>query len=891
MKVKTMSVNHLILLSIFVIISTRSIAQQGDTTWRLLPIRSIEEFNMDAFGGEGEQHPHSLSRCYQHPEYIYLSHDVGGSWRSTDNGDTWEKNLDKGLFLGLGQSIAVDPVDPDIVMIILDERYNYLAPDYQGLYRSEDGGENWEFVLQKNLVSERMNRHNIEFDRTAMNGDEPVKTWYAALMGNGLYRSEDGGKTWTENPLSSLEDHGKVYQVKTHPADSMIVFVATESGLFKSTNEGEGLSRVEALPENVTSLEINPIHPDSIFATVQNDGLYLSVDSGVSFERIRSHDAIRLHMNPGFPEQIYLVGNNKNSLVSHDGGATWESLPEATTFPGLGRETGWRRWIDKQLSCILPNPEDKNEAVFNSRSTLFKTTDAASTIHESATGWTGNAWTWTDNAAVFDRFDSSRFAFFCCDVGTRITTTGGDWFHANTNPQAGTWYQQGKIGWYGTYAGDFYPEAGSETMVACIGDYFHTQLMRTENLGKSWTLVTEGDAAENMNLFVAFNPEDPNIVYAGNKYSTDGGKTFTPFIFPGSHSNSYVIGMCNAYPDVIFALDHGCYAILRSCDRGQHWEVYVKPGWRFRYFDSLPTFAADPLDPSKVYTLDRNHDLASYDGEKWTSFNVMDHVDIDIPHNYVRNVAVDPNDPNIIYAGTFVAGTSKVFRTMDGGETWEDISYNLSRMGGAMKVNPHTGELYRGSMFGTWIFPAPYDEVPVPNPEDYKFSMFFSPDSVTLIEGDSLQLNLEFTLSCLEDVELFWSSSDTTVAMVDESGEVTGVAEGTCTVTATGESEYLSADCEIIVESNPVGIRSDQDSRFNVFADSNDRLHLTFPDEVVLSGIRVYNLLGEAVLVQTYNNILPVRQKQLDVSGLTDGFYILSVTTTGGSGSRKILLN
>ena len=864
---------------------------QDENIWRVLPIRSLEEYNNGAFGGEGEQHPHSIARCYQHPEYIYLSHDVGGSWRSKDNGETWSKNLDKGLFLGFGQSIAVDPVDHDVVLIILDEKYNYLAPKYQGVYRSDDGGESWELVLQAETKSVSIDRHNIEFDRTVMNGDEPVKTWYAALTGNGLYRSDDGGKIWSNNPLSSLKNHNTIYQVKTHPTDSRKVFVASDLGLFLSTKKGSDLSQVESLPANVSSIEINPNNPDSIFATVPNNGLFLSLDAGVTFQKIRTHDAVRLHINPGFPEQIYLVGENKNSLVSHNGGASWQRLPEATTFPGLGRETGWRRWIDGDLSGIVPNPQNKKEAVFYSRSTLFKSIDGAASIHESATGWTGNAWTWTDNSAVFDRFDSNKFAFFCNDVGTRITTSGGDWFHANTNSQAGLWYQQNKIKWYGTYAGDFYPEAGSQIMVAGIGNYFKTQLMRTENLGKTWTLVTEGDAMENMNLFVAFNPEDPNIVYAGNKYSTDAGKTFSPFPFPKKYDNPYVIGMCNAYPDVIFALDKGCYVILRSCDQGQHWEEFAKPGWRFRYFDELPTFIADPLNPNKIYTLDKNHDLASYDGKKWTSFKVLDNVDVDISYNYIRNVAIDPNDPDIIYAGMFASGGLMVLRTLDGGKKWEDISYNLSRNGGALKVNPHTGELYRGSHFGTWIFPAPYDEVPFPDSNDNKFGINITPDSVTLPPGATKLLNTEVSLTCLEGLDILWTSSDTAVAKISTSGEITAISEGTCTITAKTGTEKFTADCNVVVDPNSTGTHPIQKTRFKSYIDSRNQLSITFSSAVNLSNIALYNLLGEKVFIRSFKNNSNILRKEIDISGLSQGIYLLSVSTDKGYTSQKIMVN
>ena len=66
---------------------------QESGNWRALPIRSQEEFEQGKFGGEGEQHPHSIARCLNVPDRIYLSHDVGGAWKSTDAGETWEKRL------------------------------------------------------------------------------------------------------------------------------------------------------------------------------------------------------------------------------------------------------------------------------------------------------------------------------------------------------------------------------------------------------------------------------------------------------------------------------------------------------------------------------------------------------------------------------------------------------------------------------------------------------------------------------------------------------------------------------------------------------------------------------------------------------------------------------
>ncbi|MBN1558730.1 T9SS type A sorting domain-containing protein [candidate division KSB1 bacterium] len=687
------------------------LAAQENGHWRALPIRSQQEFQQGLMGGEGEQHPHSIAHCLNHPDHIYLAHDVGGAWKSSDAGDTWQKCLDVGLFLPFGQSIQVDPNDPDIVFIIVDNSYNYLAGEFEGLYRSRDGGANWELVLHTNVnynsSIHRICRHTIAYDPSSCAGDSPATRWYAAFPNNGLFRSDDSGLTWQK--VSSL-GQSTIYSVLCHPADGQTVYVSTDQGLYVSQNRGDDVHKAGDLPGGPSSVAIHSQQPDTIYATVRNDGLYQSVNGGNNFTLLKKHPVAKIVLNPGFPEKLYLIGLNQNSLVSDDAGANWYNFGAVTTFPGLGRESGWRRWIDGDLSGLAPNSQNVDEAVAFSRSTLFKTTDGGAAFKESATGYTGNAWSWWNGAAAFDRFDRRRLAFFNNDVGMRITHSGGDYFEADTNPNAWTWYQAGLIGWLGAYSGDFQPLAGSRVIVASVGDYFETQLMRTTNHGKSWTLVTQGADQQDMNLFISFHPHDPNYVYAGNKLSTDGGKTFKQIDFPSPHTAATLVGMCQNFPDVVFAMDSDRRALLRSQDRGLTWDVYARPGWRFIRLDNLPTFAADPFDPNVIYTLDARYDLAAYDGSVWQSLHVLDLANGHSSANFVRTVTVDPNVPGILYAGMFENGISCIFRSLDGGGSWRDITDNLPRNGmSAMAVNPHTGELYKGSCIGTWIYPAPYE--------------------------------------------------------------------------------------------------------------------------------------------------------------------------------------
>lgn len=691
-----------------------SLSYSNAAEWRILPIRSEEEFNQGRIGGEAEQHPHSIARSQSNPDIIYLSHDVGQVWKSIDGGDSWRRTLCKGLYLICGQSIEVDPVDPDTVFFIVSHSYNWLQEEYEGLYRSQDGGVNWEFVLPTDTNYDssrhRMYRHNIEYDPSSI-GSSGAERWYAAFPSNGLFRSEDGGDTW--NKVNTWEDFAVMYEIECHLNDGQTIYAATDKGLYRSTNRGVDMEPFGNLPAgHVSSIEIHPQNPDVLYATVLGEGLYKSENSGNTFELIRNFDAARVFLNPGYPDTLYLTGISANTITTHDGGNTWITDMVTVPFPGLGRSgSGWKGRIAGQLSGIVPNPQSQTEAVAFSRGTLWKTTDGGQTFNDSSTLFTGYAWSWWNDGLVFDPYNPDRFLTFNCDVGMCITNNRGDWFDRR-NDQGWGWYSQGLIGWFGTHAGDFQPVEGSNIIVASIGRYFSCQLMRSTDEGRTWELVTQGSENVKRNLVITFHPNDPNLVFAGNKVSYDAGATFQNIDFGQFNGNNpEFMGMCPAQPDTIYALGSSHRAI-RSDDRGQTWRLYAdsSTGMRFTRLDSLPTFAVDPQDPNKIYGMDSRYDLAMYDGTAVTSFGVLDLAGGVDMNNHVRTVAIDPRHPEILYAGMFSAGLPCAFRSTDGGETWEDITFNLPHTGiSAMSVSPHTGELLRGSAFGTWVYPPPYE--------------------------------------------------------------------------------------------------------------------------------------------------------------------------------------
>jgi hypothetical protein len=71
-------------------------------SWRVLPIRSQEEYNQGLVGGEAMQHLHGICRSESDPNYIYWSHDMGGPWISVVAGKAWKKCVAKGLYQSNG---------------------------------------------------------------------------------------------------------------------------------------------------------------------------------------------------------------------------------------------------------------------------------------------------------------------------------------------------------------------------------------------------------------------------------------------------------------------------------------------------------------------------------------------------------------------------------------------------------------------------------------------------------------------------------------------------------------------------------------------------------------------------------------------------------------------
>ncbi len=260
-----------------------------------------------------------------------------GIYRSRDAGETW-------THVGFEtvdaiSKIRIHPTNPDIVYAALFGKYS-VPSEERGVYRSTDGGDTWERILYRD---ERTGAVDIVIDP---NDPDVV---YAALWeayrkeyqmssggpGSGMFKSTDGGDTWTELTRNEgMPEEGVVGKIglAVSGADSERVYALFEhenGGLFRSDDGGESWALINddrAIRQRAfyyTHVFADPVDRDVVY--MQNTSFFRSTDGGASYERINNgthgdfHD---LWIDPDDPSHL-VVANDGGGAVSFETGAQW----------------------------------------------------------------------------------------------------------------------------------------------------------------------------------------------------------------------------------------------------------------------------------------------------------------------------------------------------------------------------------------------------------------------------------------------------------------------------------------------------------------------------------------------------------------------------------------
>jgi photosystem II stability/assembly factor-like uncharacterized protein len=575
-----------------------------------------------------------------------------GMYRSDDAGATWKH-------IGLEDSrqisrVLVDPSDPRTVYVgALGHAYG--PNDERGVYKSTDGGEHWQRVLDKGPsvgiadVAMATSQPQILF-ATTWNAHRPPWSTYAPLegAGNALYRTTDGGSQWTQMSGHGLPDATWGRTGIAVSADGRRVYVTIDckghDGLYRSDDGGDSWTLASSDARLVSrawyfnSITIDPEDDDVVY--FPNVALYRTNDGGKTIEVVRGapggDDYHQVWVDPKDSNHIVL-GVDQGASVSLDRGKTW---------------TTWYNQATAQLYHVT-----------------------------------------TDHKFPYTIFGAQQ------DSGAIAVHSRSDHQHID----ARDWFLPG-----GSESGYIAIDPKDENIVYLSGTYGDVERhdLRTsfsQNV-TPWPLggfdmeINKRRYRDPWTPVLVFSPADKTSLYLGTQYvmkTTDGGlhwSQISPDLTgsvkgasndgPTTPDNAeqrgygvvYTIAPSPLRADEIWAgSDTGRIHI--TTDGGKTWRDVTPP--ELTPWSKISLIEASHFDPGTSYAAVDRHRL-----DDQTPFLYITHdygktwklsVDGIAPHHFVGAVREDTEQRNLLFAGTEFG----IYASFDAGDHWQPLQLNL----------------------------------------------------------------------------------------------------------------------------------------------------------------------------------------------------------------------
>jgi len=621
----------------------------------------------------------------------YVGVASGGVWKTVNDGTTWTPVFDKEGSYSIGW-VTLDPSDPAVVWVGTGESNSQRSVSY----------------------------------------------------GDGIYRSDDGGKNWQNLGLKKSEHIGRVV---IDPRDSKVVYVAAEGplwgpggdrGLYKTTDGGKNWKAVLTISENtgVADVAIDPSNPDIVYASAYQrrrhvftlidggpeSGIYKSIDAGATWNKLKSGlptvdlGRIGLAVSPADPSVVYATveaADGKGGIFrSNDRGATWERRNEfdvgAMYYARVGADP---RNVDR---------------IFVMNVTMRESLDGGKTLHKvEETSHHG------DDHALWIDPDDTKHWLFGSDGGMYETWDDAKNWEFKANLPTVQFYDvavDNALPFYNVCGGtqDNFSWCGPE---------------RTRNLNgivnSDWYVTTGGDGFRSV-----VDPVDANTVYSESQYGVlvrydkptgqelvlqpQEGKGEPPLRW---NWDSPVIISPHSHTRLYFAANK----LFRSDDRGDTWKAIsgdltrqidrnqlpvmgkvwdpdaVAKNASTSFYGNIVALSESPKKEDLIYvgTDDGLIQVTADGGQSWTKYEKFPGVP---DTTYVSRLAASHHDATTVYAA-FDNHKNEDFkpyllRSTDAGKTWTSIAGNLPENGTVYAfaedtVNPNL--LFAGTEFGAFF--------------------------------------------------------------------------------------------------------------------------------------------------------------------------------------------
>jgi photosystem II stability/assembly factor-like uncharacterized protein len=641
------------------------------------------------------------------PLTYYFGATGGGVWKTTDGGANWAMISDSTFKSSSVGAIAVAPSDPNIIYVGMGEadiRSNIANGD--GIYKSTDAGNTWKHIglkMADAVSSIDVHPTNPDVAYVAALGNP-----FAPNKERGVFRTTDGGKTW--KPILTKNDSTGAIVVKLDPNNPSIVYASmwqayrnsyTMSsggpgcGLFKSMDGGDtwtNLSTKPGMPKGMLGkigITVSPANSNRLYAMVENakGGLYRSDDAGESWQLINEDK--NLWQRPWYymmlaadpMDENGLIVLNVNAMKSYDGGKTFKTIE---VHHGDTHDIWWN---PKNPQNFIIADDGGAEITYNGGATFSDVDIPTSQFYHVAVD---NDFPYNLYGAQKDNSSiriASRTTDYSIGKGAWYSVAGGESGYITPDPN------NPNVTFGGSYDGLItrYDKATDQNQrINVYPEYFMGAPSSARKYRFQWTYP------------IVFSPHDNKTLYITSQYlhrSTDYGHSWED-ISPDLTRNDPktqgdVGGMitkdntgAETFPTIFtFAespteknvfwtgSDDGVMHISR--DGGKTWQNITPPASMLPEMAIMSIVHPSDHTAGKAYLAAKRYmsgDRKPYlfkttdYGKTWTSITAGIPAD---EHCHV--VREDPNKPGLLYAGT----ERGVYVSFNDGGSWQKLNMNL----------------------------------------------------------------------------------------------------------------------------------------------------------------------------------------------------------------------
>lgn len=666
----------------------------------------------------------------------------GGPNAAADSGGLPSSALSAFRFRAIGPATYSGRIGD--IAVAPDKKTWYVGVASGGVWKTENAGVTWSpiFDSQQDVYSVGTVVLDPKDPNTVWVGTGENNAQRSVSYGNGIYKSDDGGRTWRNMGLKESEHIGRI---AFDPRDSKVMYVAAqgplfseggERGLYKTTDGGETWTNIlkDTRWAGVNDVLVDPTNPDILLASTwqrhrhffgylaggTESGLHRSTDGGKTWKQLSGvpsgEGRIGLARSPSHPNVVYAIaeagGTRGGTFRSDDGGASW-------------RRQGSYSTIGLYYQEIFVDPVNP-ERVYAMDVRVMVSNDGGRTFN--ALGEDGKH---VDNHALWADPDDPEHLLIGSDGGLYESFDGGRTYRFFENLPLAQMY---KI--------DISREA--PFFIVCGGtqdNYSFCGPTRTNNdngiQNSNWFVTNGGDGFQSR-----VDPADPNTIYAESQNGglvrfdrrTGEGVGIVPQTEPGEPASRFNWDSpLTISPHNRTRLYFGSQRLYRSNDRGDSWTAIspdltrnlsrpelkmqgrvwsvdaVSRNTSTAFYGNLSAVSESPRAEGVIYvgSDDGLIHVTEDGGANWRQIASLPGVP---DTSYIADIQASTHDANTVYASVinYQRGDFKpyVLRSTDRGRTWTSIAGNLPARGSVHVIaeDPKMkGLLFAGTEFGVYV--------------------------------------------------------------------------------------------------------------------------------------------------------------------------------------------